>query len=402
MLPRTLLVLVLLFTLTACAGSTGSNSYGNTSTAAAGDWMQQEAMLAQPRNDNSTRFEPASMASSTAANSFADSDADAVTNSEFRAAPQPQAEPTQTTRQVIYTGQLVVLSPDPAAAIDTARRLAEEAGGYADSIRSQSIRLRVPADRFDAVMESLGKLGLVTHREIDAADVTAQLVDLQIRLDNLEALRGRMKTLLERADKVEDALNIEKELGRLTGQIEQLKGQLRLMKDRVALSTINVTFNTPTGTASGLAGRVTPFPWVATVGSEAFGARRLPNAQPKLGRGAKLDLPPGFVRFFQQDYHLFAIDRDQVVLKVTRQANYDQAPARFWVDQVRDRLTRQLGVPVDEPRRVALGDDETAYTMTGNRPSGEEALGYFVGLASNDDHVYLIEAWGPRRPARRP
>ncbi len=301
----------------------------------------------------------------------------------------------QVKRQVIYTGALTVLSPDPDGAIDTVRRVAREAGGYVDSIHGQRIAVRVPADRFDSVMSDIAALGLVTDRQVDAADVTAELVDLDIRLDNLESLRGRMKSLLEKADKVEDALLIEKELARLTGEIEQIKGRLRLLRDQVSLSTINVAFNTPTRTASGIASRIRPFPWVLAVGAEAFGVDGLPRAQSKLGRGTKLDLPAGFVRFFQQDYRVYAIDRGQVVLKVSRYDNFDQAPAGFWADQVRDRLTQDLGVPMSDPQRVVIDDDETGYTMTGNRAAGQDRLGYFVGLAANDDHVFLVEAWGP-------
>jgi len=147
--------------------------------------------------------------------------------------------------------------------------------------------------------------------------------------------------------------------------------------------------------ASGLATRVRPFPWVNTVGSEAFGAARLPTAQSKLGKGAKLELPPGFVRFYQQSHNVYAINRGQVVIKITRQSNFDAAGAGFWADQVRDRLTQDLGVPVEEPTKITIRDNEVGYAMTGNRPAGKDPLGYFVGLAANKKHVFLIEAWGP-------
>lgn len=312
----------------------------------------------------------------------------------FLAAPDPTPTPASIARQVIYTGGLVVLSPDPDGAAAAARRIAEEADGYVSSARGQTVVLRVPAEAFDDTMQALGELGLVTDRSLDANDVTEQLTDLRIRLDNLEALRQRLQALLERAESVEDALKIETELGRLTGEIESIKGRLRLLNDRVALSTITVTFNTPVGTASGLAGRVQPFGWVSAVGAEAFGARRLPQAQPKLGRAPRLELPDGFVRFYQQDHRIYAIDRGQVVVKVSRQSNFDEAPADFWAEQIRDRLTRELGVPVGEPVAVDL-DGDPGFTLTGRRPAGNEALGYFVGLTSNDDYVYLVEAWGP-------
>ncbi len=312
------------------------------------------------------------------------------------AAPAPAPQPVvQIKREVIYTGALTVLSPDPEAAVTSVRQLAEAAGGYASSVQQQRITVRVPAAQFDAVMEAIAELGLVTDRQIEADDVTEQLLDLQIRLDNLEALRGRMKALLDKAEAVEDALKIEKELARLTTEIETIKGRLRLLRDRVAMSTITVAFNAPKGTSSGLAGRVRPFPWVNEVGAEAFGAARLPKAQPKLGKAARVELPDGFVRFFQRDYRVYAIDRGRVVLKVSRHPNYDAADAAFWVDQVRDRLTDDLGVPVDGPNDVAIEGGAAGVVLTGKRPAGRDPLGYFVGLSASDRYVYLVEAWGP-------
>ena len=77
-------------------------------------------------------------------------------------------------------------------------------------------------------------------------------------------------------------------------------------------------FNSPRQTASGLASKVRPFPWVNSVGGEAFGAEALPRAQSKLGRGAELELPDGYVRFYQKDHEVYALGRGQVVVKVNR------------------------------------------------------------------------------------
>ena len=364
-------------------------SFGGCASEFAGSYADQRQAPAA----SETRS-PAAVAADSAVAGFAEAGSSTPATAELNPEPtQPVVASIQ--RQVIYTGALTVLSPDPAGATEAVRQIVDSAGGYLSSVQGQRVVLRVPADRFNSVMREVAALGLVIDRQITANDVTAELVDLNIRIDNLQALRERMKALLEKADKVEDALNIEKELARLTGEIELMKGRLRLLTDQVSLSTITVLFNTPRHTASGLASKVRPFPWVNTVGGEAFGAAALPQAQSKLGRGAELDLPDGFVRFYQKDYEVYALGRGQVVMKVSRVSNYDEASAGFWVDQVRERLTEELGVPMDEPRRVTIRDDEVGYTMTGSRPAGQEQLGYFVGLAASDDHVFVIEAWGP-------
>ena len=56
----------------------------------------------------------------------------------------------------------------------------------------------------------------MTHRDIKAQDVTDEFVDLQARLKNAYAIRDRLTELLSKAA-VKEALEIEKELGRVTG-----------------------------------------------------------------------------------------------------------------------------------------------------------------------------------------
>ena len=72
-------------------------------------------------------------------------------------------------------------------------------------------------------------------------DVTDQATDLEIRLANARALRARLEALLADATTVTEVLEVERELSRVTTEVEQLDGQLRALADRVALSTVRVT-----------------------------------------------------------------------------------------------------------------------------------------------------------------
>ncbi|MBI5351856.1 MAG: DUF4349 domain-containing protein [Chloroflexi bacterium] len=91
-------------------------------------------------------------------------------------------------------------------------------------------------------------------------DVTNQFVDLQSQLTNLEATRERIKSFLDSAKTVDEALRINQELSNIEAQIEQIKGQMNYLQDRSAYSTITVNFEpklpelTPTPTP-------TPSPW---------------------------------------------------------------------------------------------------------------------------------------------
>ena len=102
------------------------------------------------------------------------------------------------------------------------------------------------------------------HRDIQAQDVTDEFVDVEIRIKNARAMQVRLKTLLERAA-VKEALEIEKEMNRVTQELELLEGKLKLLKDKIAYSTITVHFEPRGSTIQATRVRL-PFPWLTQLG----------------------------------------------------------------------------------------------------------------------------------------
>jgi hypothetical protein len=92
-------------------------------------------------------------------------------------------------------------------------------------------------------MDAVAKLGSEESRSVTAVDVTDQYADLDTRLRNDQALRGRLQELLSRAKDVEDVLAIEKELTRIQSEIETRQGQLDRLKTEVALSGLSVSLD---------------------------------------------------------------------------------------------------------------------------------------------------------------
>lgn len=83
-------------------------------------------------------------------------------------------------------------------------------------------------------------LGKTKSKTISGDDVTEQYTDFQIRLDNAYKARDRYLELLAKAENVEAALKVEKELERLNGEIDSLEGKLKRFKHLSAYSTITV------------------------------------------------------------------------------------------------------------------------------------------------------------------
>jgi hypothetical protein len=110
-----------------------------------------------------------------------------------------------------------------------------------EQIRSGVISFMVPAAKFDDAIDQLSRLGKVQSEHISGNDVSAQYVDLQARLGNLEAQRNAMLALLGRASTISDIIAVQNQLGQITMQIEQLKGQISYIDHNTAFSTVSVS-----------------------------------------------------------------------------------------------------------------------------------------------------------------
>jgi hypothetical protein len=117
-----------------------------------------------------------------------------------------------------------------------------------------TLTLRVPAERFDPLMEALVAVGEeVDFRTVETEDVTRQYVDLEARLGARRAVAERLTALLERADTVEEVLAVQMQLAAVQEQIEAAEAELRYLRNQVSLSTITVTIfeESATGVAAG-------------------------------------------------------------------------------------------------------------------------------------------------------
>lgn len=115
-----------------------------------------------------------------------------------------------------------------------------------NNIRNATIELRVPAQRFDAAIDALAAIGTVQSVDVQAIDVGEEFVDLEARLANSKRLEARLLQLLEtRTGRLEDVLNVERELARVREEIERIDGRLRYLREHVALSTLVVAMHEP-------------------------------------------------------------------------------------------------------------------------------------------------------------
>jgi hypothetical protein len=151
------------------------------------------------------------------------------------------AEPARAMR-LIYTATLVLDVDQPDVCATRITQLAHDAGGYVSSRTDGALVVRVPQSHFQETLTHLAMVGDVVHRAIDAKDSSALVVDIGARLKNARAVRERLTELLRGATATKDVLEIERQLARVTGEIEDLEGSPHVIADLVAYPTVTVTF----------------------------------------------------------------------------------------------------------------------------------------------------------------
>lgn len=143
---------------------------------------------------------------------------------------------------LIYTARISMAVFEVNASLTKVEAIGRDLGGFLAKRDDRSVTIRVPAARFDEAVKRVEEVGDMLHRNVAAEDVTEEFRDLEIRMASARAVQKRLTELLARATKVEESIAIERELDRVTGEIERVEGRMKFLRDRAAFSTITVTF----------------------------------------------------------------------------------------------------------------------------------------------------------------
>jgi hypothetical protein len=152
-------------------------------------------------------------------------------------------------RKVVKTANLGLRAEEVRQSAAQAQQVAAAAGGSvlssqvyknSDSVTAQLV-LSVPSEEFERVLDDLRSLGdKVTTESISGQDVTEEYVDLESRERNLRATEESLLRLYDRAQNVEEALSIQRELTNVRGEIEMVQGRIKYLDQHTAYSQITL------------------------------------------------------------------------------------------------------------------------------------------------------------------
>jgi anti-sigma factor RsiW len=107
--------------------------------------------------------------------------------------------------------------------------------------RTLQASLRIPAPQLPAALAELKSLGRVELETQNGEEVTQQHADLLARLKNSRETEQRLQAILtQRTGKISDVLEVEQEIARVRGEIEQMEAEQKNLEHRVDFATVDL------------------------------------------------------------------------------------------------------------------------------------------------------------------
>ena len=172
----------------------------------------------------------------------------------LKQADQSQSMAEAMDRKILRDATLTLEVGAPAEAQRKITSIAESLGGFVvtsesklrqigDSKQELEVNLvvRVPATQFGSALDQIRSTGSrVIQEKITGQDVTEEFIDLEARLKTQKALEPQFLEIMKQANKVEDALEVQRQIAEVRTEIEKLEGRKRFLENRASLSTITV------------------------------------------------------------------------------------------------------------------------------------------------------------------
>ncbi|MEP6696728.1 MAG: DUF4349 domain-containing protein [Pseudonocardiales bacterium] len=132
--------------------------------------------------------------------------------------------------------------------------------------------LKVPPEKYPAILGQLARLGKELSRSAQVEDVTDQVVDVVSRVSSQEASVGRIRKLLAGARNLGDVVQIEGELAKREADLESLKARQRALDGQTSFATITLHVRGPAAAVIAPAKPTRGFTAGLTAGWRAFTA----------------------------------------------------------------------------------------------------------------------------------
>lgn len=158
--------------------------------------------------------------------------------------------PVQTAdRMVVRESDMSLVVKDVRGSVNRAIKYSESIGGYmVSSSLSQpqeapfaNLVLRVPSKELNTALDFFRSLSIkVSSENLFGTDVTDQYTDIDARLTTLNQTKTKFEEIMKQATKVQDILEVQREIINIQNQIDNLKGQQLYLEKTSELAKITL------------------------------------------------------------------------------------------------------------------------------------------------------------------
>lgn len=107
--------------------------------------------------------------------------------------------------------------------------------------RTSSYTVRIPSEKLNAFINTVGGLGTILYQSLSTQDVTLEYVDTESRAEALQIQLDRLLAILEKAETVEDIITLESRISEVTYQLERKESVLKNYDNLVEFSTVSLS-----------------------------------------------------------------------------------------------------------------------------------------------------------------
>lgn len=157
-------------------------------------------------------------------------------------------------RKIVKTGFVYIETLEYNTALENLQRFINMYNAYTEQADSSGGRyyqegsfnryagftIKVPAENFELLLADIKTIGHVLNDNNGIQDITSQFIDVESRLSTMRIQEERLLAILEKAEKLEDVIELEYALQDVRYEIERYTTNLRNMEERVRYSTLTV------------------------------------------------------------------------------------------------------------------------------------------------------------------
>jgi hypothetical protein len=150
---------------------------------------------------------------------------------------------------------MTIRATDVARSADKATQIVTVAGGHVSEEKSNTysdnsesvITFKIPTNQYQSVLARLSReLGKRESLHQGTEDVTEQVADVDSRLKSARTTLDQFRTLLTKASKIGEVLEVEREISSREADLEALQSRQKTLAAQTNMATLTLTLVSPT------------------------------------------------------------------------------------------------------------------------------------------------------------